>query len=311
MNLTPKICVILSTFNSSKFIFDQIKSLEGQTGVRIECFVIDDFSDISEFNYLKKTLEKSSLEFKLVRNLKNVGPATNFIKALRNVWKNYDFFAFCDQDDVWEPFKLSRAVKCLGELKAGLPTLYCSRTTLVDSNLKFIGLSPLMRIKPSFGNALVQSIAGGNTMVFNQKAAKYISSSIDRTESLLAHDWWTYIIVTGVGGIVVYDSTPTLKYRQHAGNVVGSNMGVFARLKRLQILLSGRYKKWMDFHIGMLMRNQSMLTTENQRILNDFIQLRVSRNRFAMMVKLRKLGLVRQTKLGTAALFLGSLFSKV
>jgi hypothetical protein len=52
--------------------------------------------------------------------------------------------------------------------------VYCSRTILVDVNGNQIGCSPLFTKKPSFANALVQSIAGGNTMVFNKKARDLI-----------------------------------------------------------------------------------------------------------------------------------------
>ena len=37
---------------------------------------------------------------------------------------------------------------------------------------------------------------------------------------MLMHDWWAYLVATAFGR-VVYDKTPQVQYRQHAGNVAG------------------------------------------------------------------------------------------
>jgi hypothetical protein len=51
---------------------------------------------------------------------------------------------------------------------------------------------------PSFRNALVQSIAGGNTMVFNVALKRLIENA--GPLDVPSHDWWVYILVTGSGG---------------------------------------------------------------------------------------------------------------
>src|SRR6478752_10829642 len=51
--------------------------------------------------------------------------------------------------------------------------------------------------------------------------------------ALVAHDWWTYQVVTGIGGTAHYDPWPSLRYRQHGLNLVGANRGLRARLVRL------------------------------------------------------------------------------
>jgi hypothetical protein len=80
-----------------------------------------------------------------------------------------DYYAFCDQDDVWLAAKLAVAIRNISEnQKETLPYLYCSRTTYVNEKLKRIGCSRLFAFPRTFRNALIQSIAGGNTMVFNQ-----------------------------------------------------------------------------------------------------------------------------------------------
>jgi hypothetical protein len=97
----------------------------------------------------------------------------------------------------------------------------------------------------------VQNIGGGNTMVFN-RAARSILASAPADIELIAHDWWTYQMVTGVGGVARYDSWPSVKYRQHEHNLVGSNVGMRQRTLRLRAFAQGRVVIWNDTNIEAL-----------------------------------------------------------
>ena len=103
-----------------------------------------------------------------------------------------------------------------------LPLLFCSRTLTITESGTPVGMSPLFRRTPSFRNALVQSLAGGNTMVLN-RAARDIVALASRRARFVSHDWWAYLLVTGAGGVVHYSAKPLVRYRQHAQNLVGAN----------------------------------------------------------------------------------------
>ena len=133
----------------------------------------------------------------------------NFLSLIRNLDADGDFFAYSDQDDVWFPAKLQKAVAWLTSLPDDVPALYFTRTALVGKNGKLLGFSPLFMRTPSFQNALVQNIGGGNTMVFNRAARSMLATAPADIE-LIAHDWWTYQMVTGVGGITRYDPWPSV-----------------------------------------------------------------------------------------------------
>jgi hypothetical protein len=132
-----------------------------------------------------------------------------------------------------------------------------------------IGLSPLFDKTPSFRNALVQSIAGGNTMVLN-KQARDIVIETPKWQEIISHDWWVYILITGCGGDVHYDSSPTIKYRQHQENLIGSNLSMFARAQRIKKLMGGHFKRWNDKNLELLKPFQNRLTPENAKILSSF-----------------------------------------
>ncbi len=215
--------------------------------------------------------------------------------------------AFCDQDDIWEVDKLERAVNVLSSFPTDQPNLYGSRTRLINTEGQEIGLSPLYPHPPSFANALAQSIAGGNTMVLNATAWNALRSMLPT--QIVSHDWWMYQIISGIGGNVYYDSYPSVRYRQHDHNVVGQNISVMARLKRLRLVLNNQFKEWNDIQLSALLPHIHRLTPDNQRILNTFIKSRES-SFFMRLVYLHQSGLSRQTQLGMIGLWVAALLGK-
>ena len=177
---------------------------------------------------------------------KNVGFAINFMRALKSLPDDSDYYAFCDQDDIWHPRKIETAISNICSFPNHEATLYCARTEIVDhTGEKTLAFSPEFKRTPSFANAIVQSIAGGNTMVFNKSAKKILNESW-KDQNIVSHDWWCYQIISGAGGNVIYDSKPCLKYRQHGKNLIGTNTGIVARIERLKWLLDGRFRDWND-----------------------------------------------------------------
>jgi hypothetical protein len=220
-----------------------------------------------------------------------------------------DFYAFCDQDDVWLPDKLKVAVEHIrNSTNADQVYAYCGRTIYTNEKLKPFGMSPLFVHPRTFRNALIQSIAGGNTMVFNQ-ATKALFEKTGLVPAV-SHDWWLYQLVTGVGGIVFYDPNPQTLYRQHYHALVGSNSSVSALLKRLYKLYCGRYKKWNDKSIESLRQVEPLLLASNIEILNLFEILRKSKLRDRMRL-LEICGLYRQTWRGTISLIFFAMLNKI
>jgi hypothetical protein len=97
----------------------------------------------------------------------------------------------------------------------------------------------LMPRKIGFGNALVENIAVGCTMVLNRSAIDLICKKRLPYEVYI-HDWWCYLIISAFGEIL-FDNQSLIKYRQHANNVIGiarNRFGVWRR--KFSRLLSGR-----------------------------------------------------------------------
>ena len=133
------------------------------------------------------------------------------------------------------PHKLSYTLQKFSKLDLLKPTLYCARTTYVSGDAKkILGESDLFLRPPSFRNAIVQSLAGGNTMAFNNAFKKIVSEF--KTADIVSHDWWLYIVNELSGGKTLYDTESTILYRQHNGSLIGANTGFIAKLRRLRML---------------------------------------------------------------------------
>src|SRR3546814_7225140 len=58
--------------------------------------------------------------------------------------------------------------------------LYCSRTLIFSDSRKISTKSPLFKFPPSFENSLVQSLAGGNTMMINNRSRELLKKIDDK-----------------------------------------------------------------------------------------------------------------------------------
>jgi len=243
----------------------------------------------------------------------NSGPAegfvANFLSLTCNANIQADFYAFSDQDDLWELDKLTRAVSWLATVPSDTPAIYCSRTRLVDANDREIGMSPLFKKPPSFAHALMQNIGGGNTMVFNN-AARDLLRLAGEDVQVITHDWWAYLAVIGCGGVVRYDPVPTLRYRQHGTNLVGSNIDLAARFARVKLLWSGRFEVLNGQHIDALKRIETRLTPQNKATLEMFREARSS-SLIPRVIGMLRAGVHRQTLLGNLGICVATLFKKI
>lgn len=303
------VTILMGAYNGEKYISEQLDSIFRQHYSNWKLIVSDDGSTDRTLEILNRYLDEWPTEKINLREGPGLGFCKNFLSMACNPSLSSNYYAFSDQDDLWKPEKLSLAIDWLDSIPSNTPAVYCGRTLSIDNNYKELGLSPLFTLPPSFRNALVQNIGGGNTMIFNEAARKLLviaGVNID----VPSHDWWLYILVTGVGGVVKYDPVPTLFYRQHDKNIVGENLSFRARSSRFLQLIKGRYRGWNEMHLTALVKISKKFTPENQQLLNDFENMRNSElvQRFRAFKKSR---VYRQTTLGHLALFIAVLFKKV
>jgi glycosyltransferase involved in cell wall biosynthesis len=297
------VAILMGTCNGARFLAAQLDTIAAQSHRDWRLVASDDGSTDATRAILAAFRAEMGPERVEIRE----GPCRGFVANFRGLAGDpairADFYAFADQDDLWHPDRLARGVARLGALAPGVPALAGGRTRLIDEDGRPLGLSPAFRAPPSFANALVQSIAGGNTMLFNAAAKRLFEAAPGLP--VVAHDWWAYQLVSGAGGAVIYDPEPMVGYRQHRQNLIGGNRGVRARGARLRRLFAGRLAEWTDLNLAALEAAGPLLTPEARAMVALMRRMR-GPGLLARLALLRRLGLYRQTRGDTAMLWLAS-----
>ena len=305
----PQIAILMCTYNGEQFLSEQLDSIQNQDYKNWTLYVNDDGSKDKTLAILKTYQKKWGLKKLHIRRGPQKGFCQNFLNIINDPKIKADFYFLCDQDDVWMPHKLSQTLKKLSKLNPLKPKLYCARTTYVSSDAKrILGQSDLFLKPPSFKNALIQSIAGGNTMAFNNHLKKIAQKYPE--VNVVSHDWWLYILNELVGGQTLYDFNSTIWYRQHSRSLIGANTGLIAKLKRLRMLLNGKYREYNTMHLNAFYKIYLDGLRSNIKLIDQFSIQREG----ALKVRwkmIHKLGIYRQTWDGHMALYLGAILHKL
>ena len=299
----------MSTYNGQCYLAEQLNSISAQTHQNWELWVSDDGSDDDTSNILEEYQTRYGKNRVFIYSGPQKGVSANFLSLVCNTKAVGEYFAFSDQDDIWAPNKLQHAIECLKTIPNKIPALYCARTKLINQVGAVIGSSPLFKKEPIFLNALVQNVAGGNTMLFN-KATLNLLRAAGENVNVVIYDWWVYLLVTGAGGEVFYDAFQTLYYRQHQNNLIGSNDSWRDRYKRVFMLFKGRFKQYNAINIQALLSIQHLLTKDNKMVLNKFIAAR-EKALFSRLKTIYNAGIYKQTFLGNIGLITAALFNKI
>jgi len=305
-----KVAVLLATYNGALRLNEQLDSYRNQQHLPDLILVSDDGSSDETRQILADFAAHTPQISVQVIDGPRRGAAQNFLHLLRQTPDWVDVVALSDQDDVWLEDKLQTGLeRIIGANAPDTPLLYCGRSWECDENLQNRTLSRGMPRPASFRHALVQNVAGGNTMILNRAALDLVRAACDEVRKIVVHDWWIYQMISGAGGQILFDDTPRILYRQHTGNLIGANRGLSAKKKRLQLLVSGRFRRWNTQNIKALTASAHRLTPENRALLERFAR---DRNR-GLLPRLRLIwgaGLYRMGLAGTLSLYLAALLRR-
>ena len=260
-----KVQVLLSTYNGEKYIKEQIESILNQKEVEISLLIRDDASSDKTIEIIGKLADKNNNI--IYYKDENLGPARSFMDLLYKSGE-YDYYAFADQDDIWQKQKLISAINMLKE-KENEPSLYMSALEVVDENLNLIETKKVNG-NLSFEGEMIRNFATGCTMVLNKKLCDIIKQY--NPSYLIMHDSWITRVCYAVGGNVIIDDNSYIKYRQHTGNVLGYKDEGFQKIKR-QFKIAFKNNISMRVNIAKELKNgyYKMLTNEAKEVVDNLI----------------------------------------
>lgn len=300
--MAPELRILMATYQGGPHLAAQLASFSAQTHAAWTLWASDDGSSDETAALLRGFAAQAAQPVRLLDG-PGQGAAQNFLSLLAHPDLGPGYTALSDQDDVWLPEKLARALAWL-EPHSGAdagPALYASASLLTGPTLNDPRPSPVPRRPLGFGNALLQNVLAGNTIVLNPAATALAQAALPAAQAadVPFHDWWLYQVMTGAGARILLDPAPGLYYRQHGQNVLGENRSPRARLRRGLMAVNGVYSGWLTRNLTAL--EAVPLTAENRTLAAGFAALRGLRGRKAVAT-FDRLGLYRQSQASTQAM---------
>ena len=228
----------MSTYNGELYLRAQIDSiLKQNVDADLTLIVRDDGSTDSTVSILMEYEKNTNVK---VFYGKNIGPAKSFISLLINN-PGYDFYAFSDQDDVWNLDKIKRGVTALYNYDK--PALYFSNSELVDEKMLSMNRNTYRKDLAVFSLVSMLSFAKcaqGCTSIFNKHLASIIQNN-EMPSIFRMHDSLVSCVCALVNGTIIYDKEASMKYRMHKNNVDGilsaKKSFFYIIIKRLLVIL--------------------------------------------------------------------------
>lgn len=223
----PLVMILLATYNGEKYLRDLIDSILNQTYKKWVIMVSDDGSADSTLEILKEYQQKHLKKILIVEKDSQSGSACgNFFYLMEHCADAY--MMFCDQDDVWEPYKIEITLKRLLEIEKieeKQPALVFTDLAVVDGTLQpiassFIRYSKLNANRVGLHQLLIQNTVTGCTVMIN-KPLRDMALEVQNKENIMMHDWWL-ALVASLFGVIGYVDRATIQYRQHENNEVGA-----------------------------------------------------------------------------------------
>ena len=239
----PTVGILLATYNGGRYVDEQINSIRAQVEVNPLIIVSDDSSTDSTLSSLRAHAATGPMQV-LPASTERFGSAgRNFLRLIRDCpVLDQDYYAFSDQDDIWLADKLQRSISTL---RATNSVVYSSnveafwpdgRTVILDK------AQPLVR-----HDHLFESAGPGCTFVMRQdffiRLRTWVIDNYTSLQSVRVHDWAIYAWARTRGETWVIDPAVTVRYRQHASNEQGANVGPQQAWTRAKRLLDGSFRK--------------------------------------------------------------------
>lgn len=261
-----KINILMATYNGRRYVAKQVESILNQTYSDFRLIISDDCSTDSTLKILEE-YEAKDRRVEIFRQGENSGIVNNFEFLISKVRSEY--FMFADQDDIWEPDKIEKSIK---KMEAEDLDLVYTDLEVVDSRLKQIapsywtlkGLDYRIKKYNNFESLYLNNFVTGCTMLVK---SKWINDflPLPKNNKYVLHDYWISLIVSQSGKIGYLDE-PTVKYRQHSNNKIGSK----TKSEELETLEDVR-NLFIDVkikHFETFIKNEKVFKSEEIKLLN-------------------------------------------
>lgn len=252
------VSVGLTTYNSEKYLGEQLDSIFSQSILPDEIVVFDDASTDKTVSIIKSYMGRSTIPIRLFVNEDNIGYIKNFERCFLKC--NGDIIISCDADDIWFLDKVEKVKEAFDDEKV---VYVYHDAKIIDATGNIIGESLNAkwdhlenkedREKVLMRNVRREGFPYGMTMAFRRKLLDEICPF------LFAHDGYINMCAPLFGNIR-YINEPLVYYRRHGNNTSGSEECVLKRA------LHTGMQEWLDWPVGYVKSYSSFYKKFNKLI---------------------------------------------
>jgi glycosyltransferase involved in cell wall biosynthesis len=222
-----RVSIVVTTYNGERFILEQLRSLANQSLKPFEIIVSDDASTDGTEAIVSEFARSTDIPVRFYKNETPLGFADNFMAGTR--YACGELIAFCDQDDLWHPDKVSTCTDAFWNEKVVL-AVHAAR--LIDRDNSVIGYfnqnidQDCIRTALSFDP---WELFFGFSMVFRRTLLEVIPDDRRGIDFItgngrLSHDRWILYLANMLGCTQQIAAT-LVDYRQHDSNLFGAPKG--------------------------------------------------------------------------------------
>lgn len=238
----PRIAILMAVYEPRMdWLREQLCSLNAQTYPNLMLYVRDDCSPMVPYEEIQSCLQEciSAFPYVVQRNEKNLGSNRTFERLTQEA--EGDYFAYCDQDDVWLPEKLEILERAMSESGA---LLSCSDMYIIDGKGAQIADS-ITKVrkhhvfhsgKELAAGLLTHNFVTGCTMLLQAKLGKRAVPFCP----YMVHDHYLALWCAEQGAIISVEK-PLIRYRIHGGNQTGLLAGVYDKASYGRVRIDAAY----------------------------------------------------------------------
>lgn len=245
------VIVLMAIYNPNPvWLKEQLISINNQDFRNIELLACDDCSTSITEEQIGEQLKRyiTRYPFKLIRNDSNQGVNKTFERLTLEATKKFGgqdgeaYYAYCDQDDIWENHKITTLINAAQEKNA---VLVYSDMSIIDSEDNLISNS-ITKLRKRFNyydgenlwsKILVRNFISGCCMIVR---ADIVKAAIP-FETDMQHDRWISAMAS-INGYIAYVNKPLVRYRQHGKNQTGVLKDITNKASYIQIRIKDHLK---------------------------------------------------------------------
>ncbi len=232
----PTVTVLLATFNGERYLEEQLASILAQQNVEVRVVALDDVSTDSTPQLLAEAAAADPRVVVLPARGSSGSSAANFARLmLDRPFDDDALVAFADQDDLWMPDKLARHARLLRE--GGFDGVSSNVIAFDERDRRTLVRKDFPQREFDY---LLESPGPGSTFLLTGRLVNLVREALldpdGEARRVDYHDWLIYAVCRARGWRWQIDSEPSVLYRQHDANVMGSNVGLRSARTRLGLI---------------------------------------------------------------------------